>query len=224
MQCTTTAKQHGSTGISSHNPTTCVAATAQVIAISHPILLLLLVSSSSSSPDSHPKEALMISISSTAPPRKKESYCQLFKHSPFSIDKTTTTTTTQQTANPKPAFLPSFLPSFRNTSTKLHRSKAITGSIKQAPNLSYKKSVSEQATAARARNHHQNKTKTKQNTVAGKPAFIPLVSGLVVVGKKPTTTTSVTIVGARCEQIRNSFGFLHSFHRHYFYINSLLFL
>jgi hypothetical protein len=43
MQCTTTAKQHGSTAVSSHNPTTCVAATAQVIAFSPPILLLLLL-------------------------------------------------------------------------------------------------------------------------------------------------------------------------------------
>jgi hypothetical protein len=123
-------------------------------------------SSSSSSPDSHPKEALMISISSTAPPRKKESYCQLFKHLPFSNEKTTTTTTTTTNKQPTRNQL-SFLPSFRNTSTKLHSNKAITGSIKQAPKLSCKKSVSEQTTAARARNHHQNKTKQK-NTVAGK--------------------------------------------------------
>jgi hypothetical protein len=40
MQYTTTTKQHGSTAVSSHNPTTCVDATAQVIAFSPPILLL----------------------------------------------------------------------------------------------------------------------------------------------------------------------------------------
>jgi hypothetical protein len=144
----------------------------------------------------------MISISYTAPPRKKESYCQLFKHLPFSKDKTTTTTTTnttQQKANPKPAFLPSFLPSFRNTSTKLHSNKAITGSIKQAPNLSCKGSASEEgseARRARARNLHQNKAKR-----SCRKGSIHSMNWSGV--GKTTTTTSVTIV-ARCEQIRNT--------------------
>jgi hypothetical protein len=103
-------------------------------------------SSSFSSPDSHAKEALMISISSTAPPRKKEK-------------------------------LLSTLQTLSNTSTKLHSSKPITGSIKQAPNLTYKKSVSQlqQATAARARNPKQNKTKQSCRK-ASINSFIPLVS------------------------------------------------
>jgi hypothetical protein len=92
---------------------------------------------------------------------------------------TTTTTTTQQTANPKPAFLPSF----RNTSTKLHSNKAITGSIKQAPNLSYKKSVSKQSKRGARAKSPPKQNKTKQNTVAGKQHSFPLVSWAVVVGK-----------------------------------------
>jgi hypothetical protein len=101
-------------------------------------------------------------------------------------------------SQPETSF-PSFLPSFRNTSTKLHSNKAITGSIKQAPNLSCKGSASEEgseARRARARNLHQNKAKR-----SCRKGSIHSMNWSGV--GKTTTTTSVTIV-ARCEQIRNT--------------------
>jgi hypothetical protein len=124
-------------------------------------------SSSSSSPDSHPKEALMISISSTAPPRKKESCCQLFKHLLFSNDKTTTTTTTT-TTNKQPTrnqlcFLPSFLPQHINKSPQ-PKSNNWKYKASSKPEL---QEVSEQATAARARNPppKQNKTQLQESSI-----------------------------------------------------------
>ncbi len=96
------------------------------------------------------------------------------------------------------SFLPFFLPSFRNTSTKLHSNKAITGSIKQAPKLSYKGSVSEEASEARRSRAREITTKTKHSCRKGSIHSMNW-SGV----GKTTTTTSVTI-DARCEQIRNT--------------------